>query len=215
MAYQHHLRRDPEQRGADGGSVVRAFGVAWFSWRDNLGDVSSFARHFGFWIFLVSGTAVLGFDPQRDGLDGIKELVRKRFPEVRQLPTAELAAWLVDTNRPQPVILDVRRPAEFSVSHLRGAKRVDPKAKPGAVTTLIATNRPVIVYCSVGYRSSELARRLIKAGITNVFNLEGSIFQWANEDRPLVDEKGPAKTVHPYNARWGTLLKPEVRGAGK
>lgn len=144
-------------------------------------------------------------------MDGIKELVRKRFPEVRQLPTAELAAWLVDTNRPLPLLLDARRPAEFSVSHLRGAKRVDPGAKPDALKPLIETGRPVIVYCSVGYRSSELARRLMKAGITNVFNLAGSIFQWANEGRPLVDEKGPAKTVHPYNARWGALLKPEIR----
>ena len=162
----------------------------------------------------MPGTAVLGFDPQNDGMDGIKDLIRKRFPEVRQLPTGELSVWLIDTNRPQPVILDVRRPVEFSVSHLRGAKRVDPNAKIENIKPLVATNRPVIVYCSVGYRSSELARRLIKAGITNVFNLEGSIFQWANEGRPLVNEAGPAKTVHPYNARWGTLLKAEVRGTG-
>lgn len=183
-------------------------------WEGILCAVSSLARHFGFWFFLVTGTTVWGFDPQQDGMEGIKELVRKRFPEVRQLPTGELSAWLVDTNRPQPVILDVRGPAEFSVSHLRGAKRVDPKGKVENLKPLIATNRPVIVYCSVGYRSSELARRLIKAGMTNVFNLEGSIFQWANEGRPLVNESGQAKMVHPYNARWGTLLKPEVRGTG-
>ena len=59
-----------------------------------LSPVNWLAQRIGFWIFLLSGSAVLGFDPEQDGLDGIRNLVRKRFPEVRQLPTRELAAWL-------------------------------------------------------------------------------------------------------------------------
>lgn len=177
--------------------------------------VSAFGRLVGFWVFLVTGAVVFGFDPDEDGMQGIRQLVRKRFPEVRQLSTGELASWLIDTNRPKPVLLDVRRPEEFAVSHLRSARRVDPGAGPGVLKEILATNVPVIVYCSVGYRSSELARRLIKAGITNVFNLEGSIFQWANEGRPIVNEYGPTNKVHPYSTRWGALLKPEVRGSAR
>jgi len=174
--------------------------------------MKSLGQRIGFWLFLLTGTAAFGFDPESDGLEGIKELVRNRFPEVRQLPTTELAAWLADTNRPPPVILDVRQAEEFAVSHLPGARRVDPNAEAGTVRELAATNVKVVVYCSVGYRSSELARRLLKAGITNVFNLEGSIFQWANEGRALAGTNGPAAKVHPYNERWGALLKPEMRG---
>lgn len=180
-----------------------------------LTPVRPFGKQIGLWVFLLSGSAVLGFDPEQDGMAGIKDLVRKRFPEVRQLPTGELAAWLADTNRPQPVILDVRRPEEFAISHLAGARRVDPDTKSDSLKALVATNQPVVVYCSVGYRSSELARRLAKAGVTNVFNLEGSIFQWANEGRPLAGTNGPAATVHPYDARWGALLKPELRAKTK
>lgn len=172
-------------------------------------------KQLGFWVFLLTGTAVLGFEPEQDGLTGIKEMVRKRFPEVNQLPTAKLAAWLADTNRPQPVILDVRQTEEFAVSHLAGARNLEPAARAETLKAQVPTNRPVVVYCSVGYRSSELARRLMQAGITNVFNLEGSIFQWANEGRPLVATNGPASKVHPYNDRWGALLKPEVRGPAK
>jgi hypothetical protein len=51
------------------------------------------------------------------------------------------------------------------------------------------------------------------AGLTNVFNLEGSIFQWVNDGRPLVDSNGPATKVHPYGHRWRVLLKPQVRGS--
>lgn len=170
-------------------------------------------KRLGFWLFLLSGTAVLGFDPEQDGLEGIKELVRKRFPEVRQLPTKDLAAWLADTNRPQPFLLDVRQAEEFTLSHLPGARRIDPNVNAEAIKAVAATDRPLVVYCSVGYRSSELARRLMQSGITNVFNLEGSIFQWANEGRPLAGTNGPAAKVHPYSERWGALLKPEVRAA--
>lgn len=176
--------------------------------------MNSMGQRLGFWIFLLSGGFLVhGFDPETDGMQGIKDLVRKRFPEVRQLQTAELAVWLGDTNRPQPMLLDVREVEEFAVSHLPNARNVKPKAKVSDVELIIATGQPVVVYCSVGYRSSALAQRLARGGITNVFNLEGSIFQWANEGRPLVKDNSdePAKKVHPYNKRWGVLLKSQVK----
>jgi rhodanese-related sulfurtransferase len=176
--------------------------------------VSSFGRQLGFWLFLLSGGILVhGFDPETDGIQGIKDLVRKRFPEVSQLQTAELVIWLNDPNRPQPVLLDVREVKEFDVSHLPGATNVKPNAKAADLKAIIATGQPVVVYCSVGYRSSALAQRLAKIGLTNVFNLEGSIFQWANEGRPLVKNEPaePAEKVHPYNKRYGVLLKPALR----
>ena len=68
-------------------------------------------------------------------------------------------------------------------------------------------DRPIVVYCSVGYRSSILARKLQDMGFTKVYNLEGSIFKWANEDRPLVQNQTTGYKVHPYNAHWGRLLE--------
>ena len=178
-----------------------------------LGGVNPIGQRFGFWLFLLTGVALPGFDPEKDGMKGIKKLVRRRFPNVRQLSPTELSAWLADPNRPQPRVLDVRRPDEFSLSRLPGARRVDRNEKVANLRDPAATDRPVVVYCSVGYRSSKLASRLIKAGMMNVFNLEGSIFQWANEGRPLVNSNGPAVKVHPYSRRWRALLKPRVRGA--
>ena len=61
------------------------------------------------------------------------------------------------------------------------------------------------------YRSSRLAERLRQAGCTNVFNLDGSIFQWANEGRPLERDGRPVNEVHPYNKTFGQLLRPEHR----
>ena len=141
----------------------------------------------------------------------MKQLVRARFPEVKQLSSTELAAWLTDTNRVPPLLLDVRQADEFAVSHLPGARNVLPKIAARDLLPTLPPHRPVVVYCSVGYRSSELAGRLLRSGLTNVMNLEGSIFQWANEDRPLEGGGKPAGKVHPYNETFGKLLKPELR----
>lgn len=137
--------------------------------------------------------------------------VREKFPAVEQLSTTNLAAWLVDPTRPQPQLLDVRTPEEFAVSHLTGARLVSPDAKVVDMLATLDRQRPVVVYCSVGYRSSKLAERLQRAGFTNVMNLEGSIFAWANEDRPLEKDGRPATQVHPYNNRYGQMLKPDRR----
>jgi 3-mercaptopyruvate sulfurtransferase SseA len=68
-----------------------------------------------------------------------------------------------------------------------------------------------VTYCAVGYRSGELAVKLREAGFTSVQNLEGSIFQWANEHRALVCGDKPVKTVHPYSSLWGRLLSDDAR----
>ena len=44
-------------------------------------------------------------------------------------------------------------------------------------------------------------------GCTKVYNLEGSIFKWANEGRPLVQGQTTAHKVHPHDTRWGNLLE--------
>lgn len=137
--------------------------------------------------------------------------VREKFPAVKQLSTTNLAAWLADAVRPQPQLLDVRTPKEFAVSHLPGAQLIAPDAKAEDVLAKLNRERPVVVYCSVGYRSSKLAERLQAAGLIQVMNLEGSIFAWANEDRALEKDGQPATQVHAYNKRYGQMLKPERR----
>ena len=135
--------------------------------------------------------------------------IRSEFPNVKRITTAELTAWLDDRTREQPVLLDVRTRAEFQISHLRNARHVDPNAQASAVR--LPKDRPIVTYCSVGYRSGGLAERLRAAGYTNVANLEGSIFQWANEGRRVFRDAREVTHVHPYNRTWGLLLKRERR----
>ena len=141
----------------------------------------------------------------------VQKQIRTAFPDVPQLSTEALAAWLADDARPAPLLLDVRAEEEYAVSHLPGAHHFAPETTDFAALDDLPHDTPLVLYCSVGYRSSKMAERLRAAGFTAVMNLEGSIFQWANEGRPVYRGDSVVQNVHPYDARWGLLLEAERR----
>ena len=145
--------------------------------------------------------------------DAIGRLTARKFPDVQWIDRADLARWREDAGRTPPVMLDARTSAEYQVSHLRDAIRVDPSRPSLRPLGARAKNDPIVVYSSVGYRSARLAHWLAGQGYTNVRNLAGSIFQWANEDRPVFRDGRPTTEVHPYDRRWGFLLESRLRAA--
>ena len=162
---------------------------------------------------VASGAAVLWLWRGREAsLGAVEAAVRTQFPDVPTVSTASLASAMASGGA--PLLLDAREPAEYAVSHIPGALRVDPGARGPALDSVLAAlpaGREVVVYCSVGYRSAALAERLREAGASRVSNLEGSIFRWANEGRPLEGEAAARGLVHPYSETWGRLLDPERR----
>jgi rhodanese-related sulfurtransferase len=127
--------------------------------------------------------------------------------------TPEVFTALV--GRPQPpVVFDVREPQEFAVSHLPGAVRVDPSLSADAFLAAygdLIKGRDVVLYCSVGKRSSLLAERVAGVsrakGALSVANLDGGLFRWHNEGRALVRATTPTSAIHPYDAFWGRHVK--------
>ena len=101
------------------------------------------------------------------------------------MTTRQLAAMQAH-DVPDVVLLDARTAAEFNVSHLPGAVLASNARMALDALEVNDPERTVVVYCSVGYRSSRLAKQLRARGFENVFNLEGSLFQWANEGRPAL-----------------------------
>jgi rhodanese-related sulfurtransferase len=110
--------------------------------------------------------------------------------------------------QPAPVLLDAREPAEFAVSHLRGAKLVGYDQFSLAEVQHIPKNAPIVVYCSVGARSEKIGAKLQTAGFTNVRNLYGGIFEWVNEGQPVfTGHNQPTDRVHAYSPAWGIWLQ--------
>ena len=141
-----------------------------------------------------------------------KALIAARFPDVLWVDAETLAGWMSGTNAGELVLLDVRNSEEQEVSQLHGAQHVDP-VHPNVAALGIPKDAKVVVYCSIGYRSAAVIEDLERAGIQNVYNLEGGLFDWANQNRPVYRSEERVDEVHPYNRLWGLLLRKDRRTA--
>ena len=137
--------------------------------------------------------------------EDVNRRIARNFPDVPTISTDELAGRL-DGDGPVPVLLDARAAGEFGVSHLLGARLAASADDALLALAEVPETTLVVVYCSVGYRSAVLARELLARGRSGVYNLDGSIFRWANEGRPVYRDGEPVGEVHPYDSRWGQLL---------
>ena len=167
-----------------------------------------------FTIFIVAGILTLasGFSlaAENKALSGKHKKIIKAFPSVQHVSADELGKMQAD----DIVVFDVREPEEYNVSHIEGAILVAPKI---SAEDFIATygemveDKTVVLYCSVGHRSSVLAEKvqtqLTAASSGAVYNLEGGLFKWHNESMPLVTTNAePTEYIHPYNFYWGRMV---------
>ena len=153
-----------------------------------------------------------GCEPPPDGISWtlVEARIREAFPGVPSIDTAALSELLEDPAR-TVVLIDAREAEEFAVSHLDGALRATSIQHAAALVDGAPAGATVVAYCSVGYRSAGLVAELRARGRAQVYNLEGSIFRWANEDRPLYRGDVAVRRVHPFDETWGVLLEAERR----
>lgn len=74
-------------------------------------------------------------------------------------------------------LVDVRTPQEFATGHLPGAVNIPVQELERRSREIKGKDRPVIVYCRSGARSSSAARMLKQAGYAEVHNL-GAMSRW-------------------------------------
>lgn len=106
------------------------------------------------------------------------------------------------------LIFDAREKEEYEVSHIPGAQLVGYREFSIDQLEGLPKDTKIVLYCSIGYRSEKVGEKFKKAGFTNVFNLYGSIFEWANRGLPLVDSNGrPTAKIHTYNSEWSKWVE--------
>jgi len=103
-------------------------------------------------------------------------------------------------------ILDTRDSKEYSVSRIPGAIYVGFDTFDIDEVNHLSKNKPVVVYCSVGYRSEKIGEKLLDAGFDDVKNLYGGIFEWVNQNQTVVDDDGPTQRIHPYSMLWSMWI---------
>jgi rhodanese-related sulfurtransferase len=109
---------------------------------------------------------------------------------------------------PETVLLDAREKKEYEISHIPKAKYCGYNQFEIQKWQHLNKNQPIVVYCSIGYRSEKIAEKFKKAGFTQVYNLYGSIFEWVNQGNQVVDaQEKPTPKIHTFNQSWSKWVK--------
>jgi len=85
-------------------------------------------------------------------------------------------------------ILDVRSKEEFDSGHIEGAYLI-PVSELENRSQELPQDKPVIVYCMSGSRSTSAANILLEKGFKEIFNMTGGITEWQNKGFPVIVEK--------------------------
>lgn len=160
-------------------------------------------------LLLLSGlilTTTVQLSAQKDGIERggyrlmLKSLLSHTVPEITVKEAYD--------QKEEVLFLDAREPEEWQISHIDDAMFVGYDQFDMTILEATDKDQPIVVYCSVGYRSEKVSELLLADGFTNVQNLYGGIFEWKNQDFPVVDEQEEeTERVHAFDRTWGVWLR--------
>jgi rhodanese-related sulfurtransferase len=104
---------------------------------------------------------------------------------MKNLSPAELHAWLRDSDRDKPLLLDVREPWEFQTCRIADSLLVPMRSLPARLPEL-DPGTPTVVICHHGARSMQVAYFLAHQGFSEVYNLAGGVSAWARSVDPAM-----------------------------
>lgn len=102
---------------------------------------------------------------------------------MQQIDAPQLRAWLDDSARKPPVLLDVREAWELERATLDGIVWMPMREVPARVAEL-DPGADIVVVCHHGVRSFHIARFLEQQGFGRVYNLSGGVEGWARQVDP-------------------------------
>jgi rhodanese-related sulfurtransferase len=97
-----------------------------------------------------------------------------------------VADWLADD--PALQLVDVREPYEREAGHIADTRHIEMN-RLSAEAASLQQDRPVVLYCRVGARSTMAAQALRAAGF-QAYSMQGGLLRWADEGRPLSPQDG-------------------------
>ncbi|MGB6870936.1 MAG: MBL fold metallo-hydrolase [Acidobacteriaceae bacterium] len=130
----------------------------------------------------------IGFDRVRGYLDGGMAAFAARPDLLAFVPRVMAPEVAVDLARSAPpFLLDVRAPREWTARHIQGSCNL-PLNRLRDHLSEIPRDRPVVVHCAGGYRSSIAASLLQQQGITRLVEMTGGLAAWDAASLPVIAE---------------------------
>jgi hydroxyacylglutathione hydrolase len=120
----------------------------------------------------------IGFDNVAGYLDGGMQALADRDDLLTYTPQtsgASISLWIGEPDA--PYLLDVRTPGEWQQRHIEGSVNI-PLNRLSDQLKEIPQNRPVIVMCAGGYRSSIAASLLQHHGFSRLNEMTGGMAAW-------------------------------------
>jgi hydroxyacylglutathione hydrolase len=110
-------------------------------------------------------------------LAGSPELLER----TERVTAASLAEQLLDAE--PPLVIDVRTPGEWDEKHIEASSNM-PLARLQEQARELSPGRPIVVYCTSGYRSAIAASMLRREGFASVSDLVGGLAAWESSRLP-------------------------------
>ena len=104
---------------------------------------------------------------------------------MQHIRARELADWLADENRQNPVLLDVREPWEFETCRIAGSLSMPMRGIPARYQEL-KRDAEIVMICHHGARSFQAGMFLERMGFTGIINLHGGVAAWAHDVDPTM-----------------------------
>lgn len=126
-------------------------------------------------------------------------------------------ALVLHQQQPDLFVLDVRTPAEFNAGHIPRAHLVPVDELEDRLGELPARDRPMLVTCAAGSRSTAACELLAERGWTRLMNLSGGMHAWTGpRDRDASippPAPPPANTGTAVAFHGGAISKDQVVAA--
>ncbi len=153
-------------------------------------------KFFRILFFSILGLTVFGL-----GVSGDQTFFSHWYPSTVKSIDPDIAQELISTQ--DVLILDVREGREFNMSHLQNALPFESKSLEN-----ISKQQPILLYCTVGYRSALAAEDLQKQGFQNVYNMNGGLIYWKNSNQKVYDlSDQETDSIHVFNNFYSLWLR--------
>ena len=104
---------------------------------------------------------------------------------IGEISVRELADWLADNSRPQPLLLDVREDWELERCQIAGSRQIPMNLIPLRHNEL-PDDVTIVTICHHGVRSYQVGLFLQNAGFDAVLSLKGGVDAWARDIDPAM-----------------------------
>jgi rhodanese-related sulfurtransferase len=144
------------------------------------------------------------------------DLVADALTRVQEIQPWDLSKQLAAGR--EPVLLDVREPAEFAMLRIpdsinvpRGVLEQSCEWDYDETVPLLAAGREldIVVICRSGYRSALVADVMRQMGYASVVSLKTGVRGWNDFEQPLVDSAGNPVDADTADALLAPRLRPD------